>query len=119
MGKFIDVKHVMTMVLNPYILELKGMAGTPVLASNLVTRNMDVNSTAVPLTFGTDMTGICFRDQLCRELMKARANHCPTTGLLVTIHEESVIADEDEGPIDEDEATRIPRLFSKINISFS
>ncbi|KAD4584816.1 hypothetical protein E3N88_22417 [Mikania micrantha] len=40
------------------------MAGTPVLASNMVTRNMDVNSTTIPLSLGTDMTGICFRDQL-------------------------------------------------------
>ncbi|KAD4584779.1 hypothetical protein E3N88_22419 [Mikania micrantha] len=41
------------------------MAGTPVLAPNLVSRKMDVNSTAVPPTPGTHMKGICLRDHLC------------------------------------------------------
>ncbi|KAL8252744.1 hypothetical protein R6Q59_036437 [Mikania micrantha] len=41
------------------------MAGTPVLAPNLVSRKLDVNSTAVPPTPGTHMKGICLRDHLC------------------------------------------------------
>lgn len=40
------------------------MAGTPMLPPNMVAGNMDGNAAAVPPVPGTDMTGICFRDQL-------------------------------------------------------
>ncbi|KAM0039784.1 putative transcription regulator MED6 family [Helianthus debilis subsp. tardiflorus] len=42
------------------------MAGTPMLPPNLVagSGNMEGNAAAASPTPGTDMTGICFRDQL-------------------------------------------------------
>ncbi|KAI7729978.1 hypothetical protein M8C21_020572, partial [Ambrosia artemisiifolia] len=50
--------------LSPY--QLREMAGTPMLPANLAAggANMDGNAAAAPPTPGTDMTGICFRDQM-------------------------------------------------------